>query len=79
MDGDAAVDADCTYAYVSTLTQSHVFPVSETGMYTTLLQGLLLGFFFPLLPFFYMRPQRVDAFFSDAYQGVEGHGSVVFS
>jgi len=53
--------------------------LSETGIYTTLLQGLILGFFFPLLPFFYMRSPRPDAFFSDEYQALEGHGNVIFS
>lgn len=49
--------------------------VSESGIYTTLLQGLLLGFFFPLLPFFYMRAPRPEAFFSDEYAAVSSSSS----
>ena len=55
--------------------------VSDEGgpIYSTLLHGILLGFFFPLLPFFFMRAPRPAAFFSDAYQAVEGPPNVVFS
>jgi len=48
-------------------------------IYNTLLHGILLGFFFPLLPFYFMRPPRPAAFFSDTYQAVEGPSNVIFS
>lgn len=56
-----------------------IISVSETGVFTTFLQGLLLGFFFPVLPFFYMRSPRPDAFFSDEYQALEPRGTGIFS
>ena len=39
--------------------------VSGDDIYTTLLLGMLLGFFFLILPFYFMRTPRPAAFFSD--------------
>jgi len=54
-------------------------PFSGDDIYTTLLLGMLLGFFFPILPFYFMRTPRPAAFFSDAYQTLESQPSVIFS
>ncbi|KAG6837807.1 hypothetical protein H0H93_016175 [Arthromyces matolae] len=45
---------------------------------TTVLQGILLGFFFPLVPFFFMRSAR-PAIFWDNGSDYEPPGNVVFS
>lgn len=44
----------------------------------TLVQGLLVGFFFPIIPFFFMYEQRQAAFWSNG-RSAERPGSVVFS
>lgn len=51
---------------------------ADSSAVATLVQGLLVGFFFPLFPFFFMREQRQPAFWSDG-SGVQRLGSVVFS
>ncbi|KAF8327474.1 DUF2407 C-terminal domain-containing protein [Cantharellus anzutake] len=53
--------------------------MSFSHIYSTLLFGMLLGFFFPLLPFYFMRSPRPAVFFSDSYQALESQPSVVFS
>ncbi|KAH7096435.1 DUF2407 ubiquitin-like domain-containing protein [Auriculariales sp. MPI-PUGE-AT-0066] len=50
-------------------------PSSDTA---TLAQGLLMGFFFPLLPFFFMSERRPAAFWSDN-RVVARMGSIVFT
>ncbi|EJD50502.1 hypothetical protein AURDEDRAFT_150207 [Auricularia subglabra TFB-10046 SS5] len=51
---------------------------SSSSVGATVVQGLLVGFFFPLLPFFFMREARPPAFWSDG-RGTPRMGSVVFS
>jgi hypothetical protein len=52
---------------------------SNNDLYTTLLQGLLLGFFFPIIPFFFIREKWPAAFFSDDYAAVEPAPGVIYS
>lgn len=52
--------------------------ISPTSASTTLLQGLLVGFFFPLLPFFFLHQTR-PAVFWDSGRTQEASNSVVFS
>ncbi|KDQ14989.1 hypothetical protein BOTBODRAFT_109072 [Botryobasidium botryosum FD-172 SS1] len=54
-------------------------PDDPNSLYATLLQGILLGFFYPLLPFFFIREARPAAFFSDTYAQLEAPPSIVFS
>ncbi|KZV95480.1 hypothetical protein EXIGLDRAFT_644247 [Exidia glandulosa HHB12029] len=58
--------------------REHTSAAAESTAVATLVQGLLVGFFFPLLPFFFMREARQPAFWSDG-RGVHRMGSVVFS
>ncbi|KAF8070408.1 DUF2407 C-terminal domain-containing protein [Lyophyllum atratum] len=44
----------------------------------TVLQGILLGFFFPLIPFFFMRNPKPAAFWDDGSE-YEPPGNVIFS
>ncbi|KAF8312993.1 hypothetical protein DL93DRAFT_2081687 [Clavulina sp. PMI_390] len=53
--------------------------MDDEGHWLTLLQGLFLGFFFPVFPFFFIAPSRPDAFFSDEYQSVQRPRPVVFT
>ncbi|KAG5645419.1 hypothetical protein DXG03_006243 [Asterophora parasitica] len=45
---------------------------------TTILQGILLGFFFPLMPFFFMRNPKPAVFWDDG-SDYEAPGNVIFS
>ncbi|RDB24794.1 DSC E3 ubiquitin ligase complex subunit 3 [Hypsizygus marmoreus] len=45
---------------------------------TTVLQGILLGFFFPLIPFFFMRNSKPAVFWDDGSE-YEPPGNVIFS
>lgn len=45
---------------------------------STVLQGILLGFFFPLLPFFFMRSSKPPVFWDDGSEH-EPTSNVVFS
>jgi len=54
-------------------------PDDPNSLYATLLQGILVGFFYPLLPFFFIREARPAAFFSDTYAQLETPPSIVFS
>ncbi|GLB37367.1 putative DUF2407 C-terminal domain containing protein [Lyophyllum shimeji] len=45
---------------------------------TTVLQGIVLGFFFPLIPFFFMRQQKPAVFWDDGSE-YEPPGNVIFS
>ncbi|KAG8901445.1 hypothetical protein FRB99_005303 [Tulasnella sp. 403] len=49
------------------------------GLYTTLLEGVMTGFFFGFTPFFFMRQARAPAFFSDEFEQIEHQSSVLFS
>ncbi|KAG5651086.1 hypothetical protein H0H81_009958 [Sphagnurus paluster] len=44
----------------------------------TILQGILLGFFFPLIPFFFMRNPKPAVFWDDGSE-YEAPGNVIFS
>lgn len=44
----------------------------------TVLQGILLGFFFPLIPFFFMRNTKPAVFWDDGVE-YEAPGNVIFS
>ncbi|KAG8910312.1 hypothetical protein FRC01_006398 [Tulasnella sp. 417] len=53
---------------------------SPDGLYTTLLQGVAIGFFYGLIPFYFFRSRRRPAaFFSDAYEQLPPQGSVIYS
>jgi hypothetical protein len=45
---------------------------------STVLQGILLGFFFPLIPFFFMRNMKPPVFWNDG-SDYEPPGNVIFS
>lgn len=45
---------------------------------STVLQGILLGFFFPLIPFFFMRHTKPPVFWDDG-SDYESPGNVIFS
>ena len=45
---------------------------------TTVLQGIVLGFFFPLIPFFFMRKPKPPVFWDDDSE-YEASGNVIFS
>lgn len=51
---------------------------SSPSASSTVLQGLLLGFFFPVLPFFFFRESRPPVFWDNGRQ-MEHLSSVVFS
>lgn len=46
---------------------------------SAMLQGILVGFFFPLMPLFFFRESKTTAVFWNNGEAVEGMGSVVFS
>lgn len=48
-------------------------------MYPPYLHGILVGFFFPLMPMFFLREVPPPAFFSDNVAQIEAPRSVVFS
>jgi len=45
---------------------------------SSVLQGIIIGFFFPLLPFFFMRKPRAAIFWEDGSEH-ESTGNVIFS
>lgn len=45
---------------------------------STVLQGILLGFFFPLIPFFFMRTLKPPVFWDDG-NDYESPATVIFS
>ncbi|KEP51934.1 putative transmembrane protein [Rhizoctonia solani 123E] len=49
------------------------------SMYPPYLHGILVGFFFPLIPMFFLRELPPPAFFSDNVAPIEAPRSVVFS
>jgi predicted PurR-regulated permease PerM len=46
---------------------------------SSILQGILLGFFFPLIPFFFMREPKMPVFWESGEENEESGVSVVFS
>lgn len=50
----------------------------EPSVSTTLLQGLIVGFFFPLIPFFFLREARPAVFWANG-SAQERNSTVVFS
>lgn len=46
---------------------------------SAMLQGILVGFFFPLMPLFFFRESKITTVFWTNGEAVEGMGSVVFS
>ncbi|QRV76018.1 hypothetical protein RhiJN_18852 [Ceratobasidium sp. AG-Ba] len=54
-------------------------PADADPMYPPYLHGILMGFFFPLMPLFFLRELPPPAFFSDNVAPVEAPRSVVFS
>lgn len=46
---------------------------------SSILQGILLGFFFPLIPFFFMREPKIAVFWESGEENEESGGSVIFS
>ncbi|KAG8747240.1 hypothetical protein FRC10_001856 [Ceratobasidium sp. 414] len=53
--------------------------VRAEPMYPPYLHGILMGFFFPLMPIFFLRELPPPAFFSDNVAQIEAPRSVVFS
>jgi predicted PurR-regulated permease PerM len=45
---------------------------------SSVLEGIVVGFFFPILPFFFMRKPKVPAFWEDGSEH-ESPGTVIFS
>ncbi|KAG8706202.1 hypothetical protein FRC08_001215 [Ceratobasidium sp. 394] len=54
-------------------------PGDGEPMYPPYLHGILMGFFFPLMPMFFLRELPPPAFFSDNVAQIEAPRSVVFS
>ncbi|KAG8696069.1 hypothetical protein FRC09_008746, partial [Ceratobasidium sp. 395] len=54
-------------------------PGDGEPMYPPYLHGILMGFFFPLIPMFFLRELPPPAFFSDNVAQIEAPRSVVFS
>lgn len=52
---------------------------SSSANNPTFLQGILLGFFFPLLPFFFFRDTHPPAVFWEDGSSNEPTGNVIFS
>lgn len=53
--------------------------ISSSSNSNTILQGVLLGFFFPLLPFFFCRDAQPAVFWEDGSMQDRGAGNVIFS
>jgi len=53
--------------------------ISSSSNSNTILQGVLLGFFFPLLPFFFIRDARPAVFWEDGSTQDRGSSNVIFS
>jgi len=51
---------------------------SNSTSHTTILQGIILGFFFPLIPFFFMRSRKPAVFWEDGSE-TESVPNVIFS
>lgn len=52
---------------------------SSASSSSAMLQGILVGFFFPLMPLFFFRESKTATVFWNNGEAVEGMGSVVFS
>lgn len=52
---------------------------SSASTSSAMLQGILIGFFFPLMPLFFFRESKTTTVFWNNGEAVEGMGSVVFS
>ncbi|KAL5501287.1 hypothetical protein ACEPAH_8547 [Sanghuangporus vaninii] len=64
--------------WIDSLASDTDSPISPSSASTTLLQGLIVGFFFPLLPFFFFHEARPAVFWEDG-RSQEAQSSVVFS
>ncbi|KAL5512674.1 hypothetical protein ACEPAG_2940 [Sanghuangporus baumii] len=64
--------------WIDSLASDADSPISPSSASTTLLQGLIIGFFFPLLPFFFFHEARPAVFWEDG-RSQEPQSSVVFS
>ena len=70
--------------YARTLEEQWIESIDSTGIGSpstdsnAVLQGVLLGFFMPFLPFFYFASPKLPVFWSSG-ESVESLGSVVFS
>ncbi|KAH7885475.1 DUF2407 ubiquitin-like domain-containing protein [Phlebopus sp. FC_14] len=53
-------------------------PLVQSSSQTMIIRGIVLGFFFPILPFFFLRDTKPAAFWEDGSQ-VEATESVIFS
>ncbi|KAH8113514.1 DUF2407 C-terminal domain-containing protein [Phellopilus nigrolimitatus] len=64
--------------WIDALDDGSTTSITQSSASTTILQGLLVGFFFPLLPFFFLRATHPAVFWEDGSTH-ERTSSVVFS
>jgi len=65
--------------WIDSLDNASTASLSQSGATnSSVLQGILLGFFFPLVPFFFMRKPRPSVFWDDGSE-YESPGTVIFS
>lgn len=65
--------------WIDSLDNASTASLSQSSPHSSpILQGIVLGFFFPLLPFFFMREPKPAAFWENGTEH-ELTGSVVFS
>ena len=64
--------------WIETLDDPGLTPVNQSSTSETILQGLIVGFFFPLMPFFFLREGRQAVFWENG-SSQERQNSVVFT
>jgi DUF2407 C-terminal domain len=65
--------------WIDSLDNTATASLSQTSSTnSSVLQGIILGFFFPLLPFFFMRTTKMAVFWDDGSE-CESPSSVIFS